>query len=333
MRRRDLVGIGGSAGGIPALLELLEHFDPVEPASVFVVIHRGMESRYLRDILAGATRLEVCEPEDGETIRPNCIYLASTDAHMMIGDGHIHLRRGPRENNFRPAIDPLFRSLAVFGSSRTTGVVLSGYLDDGASGARAIMRSGGRILVQDPAHALSPDMPRATISAVGEPMAVLPAAELGKSLSRIVAEEAGPPVAAEDDIRLETLIAGMEKASMRSEDKLGELSPYNCPDCNGVLWQIEDGPTVRYRCHTGHGYTSRALDERQDVMLERSLFESLRACRERASFVRRQIERQPGHREFWEARARTYDRDCELLEDLIQNRGREPRAADPDLVG
>ena len=87
------------------------------------------------------------------------------------------------------------------------------------------------------------------------------------------------------------MIAGLEKASMTSEDQLGELSPYNCPDCNGVLWRIEDGPISRFRCHTGHAYSQRALAERQEELLEQSMYDTLRSLREKARMLRDLAER------------------------------------------
>ena len=156
------------------------------------MVHRSNESQHLKSIIERISKLEVCEPEDCEPLRANCLYLARPDRHMLMGENHVHLRHGPKENNFRPAIDPLFRSLAVFGSTRSVGVVLSGYLDDGAAGSRAIMNNGGQILVHDPSDALSPDMPRATISAVGEPNAILDPRALGERLSEIVTELVGP---------------------------------------------------------------------------------------------------------------------------------------------
>lgn len=319
-RRRNLIGIGGSAGALPALIDLLGSFDPQDDATVFLVVHRSNESQHLKSIIERVSKLEVCEPDDCEPMRANCLYIARPDRHMMIGENHIHLRHGPRENNFRPAIDPLFRSLAVFGSTRAVGVVLSGYLDDGAAGSRAIVGNGGLVMVQDPAEAMSPDMPRATISAIGEPTAILNPGELGRRLSEIVVEEAGQHREVDSHVKLEMMIAGLEKASMASEERLGELSPYNCPDCNGVLWEIEDGPMTRYRCHTGHAYTSRALEKRQDEMLERSLFDSLRACRERVNFVRNLAEKDGANSEHWNQRADGYERDCALLEALIKDR-------------
>ena len=123
----------------------------------------------------------------------------------------------------------------IIGSTRSVGVVLSGYLDDGAAGARAIVGKGGQVLVHDPADAMSPDMLRAAISAVGEPTGILDPQALGERLSEMVTEEVGPHRKVDGHVKLEMMIAGLEKASMASEEKLGELSPYNCPDCNGVL--------------------------------------------------------------------------------------------------
>ncbi|WP_265562183.1 chemotaxis protein CheB [Sphingomicrobium arenosum] len=320
MRRQDLIAIGGSAGAIPALVELLENFAPDTGASLFVVIHRAAESQHLKSIVERASAVEVCEPEEGDPIRPNCVYLARPDCHMLIGQEHIHLRRGPRENNFRPAIDPLFRSLAVFGSTRSAGVILSGYLDDGAAGCRAIASTGGEIFVQDPAEALSGQMPRAAISAVGEPEAVTGAADLGRLLSDWAGREAAPPVKASEAVKLEMLIAGLEKASMRTEEKLGELSPYNCPDCNGVLWEIEDGELTRYRCHTGHAYTRASLDERQNEALEHTLYDSLRALREKVEMFRQLARKEPEHEERWLTRAKDYQEDAETIESMLLDR-------------
>ena len=319
-RHRDLVAIGGSAGAIPALVELLGAFDPKGDVTVFLVVHRANESPHLKSIIQRVSKLEVCEPNDCEPMRANCLYIAQANCHMMIGDNHIHLRHGPKENNFRPAIDPLFRSLAVFGSTRSVGVVLSGYMDDGSAGARAIVSHGGQIFVQDPSDAMTPDMPRAAISAVGEPTDILGSRALGERLSEIVTERVGPHREVDQHVKLEMMIAGLEKASMASEESLGELSPYNCPDCNGVLWEIEDGPLTRYRCHTGHAYTSRALEQRQEEMLERSLFDSLRACRERVNFVRNLAQNDEQNRATWTKRAEGYERDCALLEELIKDR-------------
>ena len=304
MARRDLIGIGGSAGGLPALLDLLDSFEPEAPASLFVVLHRRNEAGHLLDILRRRSPIDVIEPEDGCPIHHGCLHLAPPDTHMLVGDGHVHLRGGPKENNFRPAIDPLFRSLALFGQSRATAVILSGYLDDGAAGCRAVLSTGGR----------------AAISASGEPELIEKAGAIGQALSSLVAHEAGPGQEASDATKLEIMIAGLEKASMSSEDRLGELSPYNCPDCNGVLWRIEDGPLSRFRCHTGHGYTQAALAERQDELLEQSMYDTLRSLREKARMMRDLAAKDDINRQAYLRRAADSDSDAANIERMILQR-------------
>ena len=320
MARRDLIGIGGSAGGLPALLDLLDSFEPEAPASLFVVLHRRNEAGHLLDILRRRSPIDVIEPEDGCPIHHGCLHLAPPDTHMLVGDGHVHLRGGPKENNFRPAIDPLFRSLALFGQSRATAVILSGYLDDGAAGCRAVLSTGGRVIVQDPNDATSPSMPRAAISASGEPELIEKAGAIGQALSSLVAHEAGPGQEASDATKLEIMIAGLEKASMSSEDRLGGRSPYNCPDCNGVLWRIEDGPLSRFRCHTGHGYTQAALAERQDELLEQSMYDTLRSLREKARMMRDLAAKDDINRQAYLRRAADSDSDAANIERMILQR-------------
>jgi|TARA_R100000049_G_C1957062_1_gene115524 two-component system chemotaxis response regulator CheB len=315
--RRDLIGIGGSAGGLPALLDMLAAYDPQSPAALFVVLHRAREAGHLLDILRQRSPIDVIEPEDGARIQPGCLHLAPPDAHLVIGENHVHLRRGPKENNFRPAIDPLLRSLAVFGGGRATAVILSGYLDDGAAGCRAIAATGGRVIVQDPNESISPSMPRAAISAVGEPELIAPAGAIGTALSSLVADEARPTYPPPERVKLELMIAGLEKASMSSEDELGELAPYNCPDCNGVLWRIEDGPLSRFRCHTGHAYTQNALADRQDELLEQSMYDTLRSLREKARMLRDLSEKDDINRATYLKRASECDADAANVEELI----------------
>ena len=320
MSKHSLIGIGGSAGALPALVTFLDHFRPEDDCALFIVIHSAAESDRLTDILQRHTALKVREPEDGEAFELGHVYVAPHDCHLLLGKEHVHLRRGPRENNFRPAIDPLLRSLAVFGSTRASAVILSGYLDDGAAGCRAMRSTGGAIFVQDPAECLSGQMPRSVISAVGEPDGVLPSAELGEAVAAWIGKEAAPSIEASEYVRTEMLIAGLERASMRTEEQLGELSPCNCPDCNGVLWRIEDGTLVRYRCHTGHAYTESSLDKRQTEMLERSLYDSLRALREKIEMLETLAQREPERADRWLSRAKDYRDDAETIEAMLLSR-------------
>ena len=79
---------------------------------------------------------------------------------------------------------------------------------------------------------------------------------------------------------------------MKSEDRLGELSAFTCPECHGPLWEIEDGTLLRYRCHTGHAFTSDAMLEAQSDEADQMLWSLLRAHQQRAEFVRRMADRE-----------------------------------------
>ena len=133
---RDIVVIGASAGGVDALRELLAGLPAGLPASLFVVVHIGASSR-LADVLERTSVLPVVRAETGMFVRPGHVYVAQPGKHLLLHDDHILLRRGPRENLSRPAIDPLFRSAAATFGGRVIGVVLSGALSDGTGGRPA----------------------------------------------------------------------------------------------------------------------------------------------------------------------------------------------------
>ncbi|WP_292574942.1 chemotaxis protein CheB, partial [Mesorhizobium sp.] len=105
----NIIVIGASAGGIEPLKRIVADLPADLPAAVFVVVHIGQVS-YLPDILDRAGRLEAQPARNGAAFRMGCIYVAPPGFHLLLHDGHMMLRRGPRENLARPAIDPLFRS-------------------------------------------------------------------------------------------------------------------------------------------------------------------------------------------------------------------------------
>jgi two-component system, chemotaxis family, protein-glutamate methylesterase/glutaminase len=144
MQNRDIVVIGGSAGALEPLQRLLGDLPGDLPATLFVVIHTAANTHsMLGRILNRAGPLPADLARDGLAFEPGRVYVAPPDLHLLLDDGRMLLRRGPRENLSRPAIDPLFRSAAVAYGGRVIGVVLSGMLYDGASGLRAIKRCGG----------------------------------------------------------------------------------------------------------------------------------------------------------------------------------------------
>src|SRR6185369_10653053 len=156
-RTPPVVVIGASAGGVEALLKLVGGLTDELGAAVVIVLHLPATGRsVLPDILRRSGRLPVVAAGHGQALVANCIAVAPPDHHVLVVDGRLFLDRGPRENGCRPAADPLFRSAARARASDVIGVVLSGSLDDGVSGLRAIKEAGGIAVVQDPKDALTP---------------------------------------------------------------------------------------------------------------------------------------------------------------------------------
>ena len=267
--RRDIIVIGASAGGLEPLQRILGGLPDDLQASIFVVLHMGAAS-WLVTILDRAAALSVVAAKTGQKIEPGRIYAAVPDRHLLMHDQHILLRRGPRENLARPAIDPLFRSAACTFGARVIGVVLSGALNDGTAGLRAIKRCGGIAIVQQPSEAAVPDMPRSAL-AYADIDHVAPAGALAALLARLAREPAGetPPIPLE--IRLEAAIAAQELVGMEADEQLGRSSRFTCPECHGALWEIDDGALLRYRCHVGHAFTGDAVLQAQEVQAEEML--------------------------------------------------------------
>lgn len=283
-RLRDLVVVGASAGGVQALRELVHGLPGDLPAAMLIVMHMAPGSRgALANILKRVAALEVTPAEDMMPVRKGCIYVARPDCHLLLRDGEVRLGRGPRENGARPAVDPLFRSAARWYASRAVAVVLSGTLDDGAAGAVAVARRGGAVAVQDPADALYDGMPAATLRAVGSAV-VAPVAELPGQVTRLVY---GPPAELEDelppDLVLETDMAELAKQALHSPDRPGVPSPVSCPDCNGVLFQVDGEPVMRYRCRVGHAWSSDALEAAKDQEVEDAMWVAVRNLEERTA--------------------------------------------------
>lgn len=284
MARKDIVVVGASAGGMEALQNLAAALPADLPASVFVVWHMGPGVRsVLPEILTRAGPLKAYHPADGDAIVPGRIYVAPSDHHLLIEKGFVRVKRGPKENRFRPAVDPLFRSAAYIHGPRVIGVVLSGALDDGTSGLWTIKLRGGTAIVQDPEDAQHRSMPLNAMQNVDIDYK-LPAAAIGPLLGRLVRENAAPAprVAAEEEekTRLEIRIAEEGEALEHDAYSFGKLSPFTCPECRGTLTTLRDGSIVRFRCHTGHAYSSHTLLASVTEQIEARLWDSVRAMDE-----------------------------------------------------
>jgi two-component system chemotaxis response regulator CheB len=286
-------------------------------------MHVGSQSN-LAEILDKRTTLQVVDARSGMPINNGIVYIASPGKHLLIHDDHTLLRRGPRENWARPAIDPLFRTAAASRGGRVVGVVLSGSLNDGTAGLRAIKRCGGLAVVQDPGDAMVPSMPRNALRHV-EVDHVVPIDRMAELLQTVARWPAGLTPEIPLDIRLEAMIAAQELATMDLEEKLGDLSPFTCPECSGALWEINDGSMLRYRCHVGHAFTAESVLSARAAELDRMLESMLRSHQERAALVRRMAKHERSLQNDslaaqFEARAVEYEHDAEVVRRLARHR-------------
>ncbi|MBU1238436.1 chemotaxis protein CheB [Myxococcota bacterium] len=165
----EAIVMGASAGGYAAIVESLQNLPGTFPLPIFLVQHlHSSDAGLFAEHLAEHVPLSVNEPCDKEQIKGGVIYIAPANYHMAIErGGTISLSVGERVNWSRPSIDVLFESAALVYGPGLLAVILSGANADGARGALMVQQRGGRVLVQDPATADSPVMPRATMELLG----------------------------------------------------------------------------------------------------------------------------------------------------------------------
>lgn len=284
MEPEVIIVIGASAGGLPVLQRLIAELPPDLPAALCVVWHLPPDGiGLLPEVLNRARTLPAANAVDGEDMLRGHVYVAPPDRHLLVERGRMRVTRGPKENRFRPAVDPLFRSAAFAYGPRLIGVVLSGALDDGSAGLRTIKRRGGTVVVQDPLDAEVPGMPRSAIQAT-EVDYVVPAAELAALLVRLSQEQATAlteeAMEGDEQTRIEIRIAAEDNALEAGVMQLGAPSPFTCPDCHGVLLALTDGEQHRYRCHTGHAFSADSLLAAVTSSSEEQLWSALRSLEE-----------------------------------------------------
>ncbi len=296
----DIIVVGASAGGVEALAEVASRLPADLPAAVFVVLHvPAYGTSVLPSILSRRGPLPARHPADGEEIQHGRIYVAPPDYHLIVREGRIGLTRGPAENGHRPAIDTLFRSAARAYGPRVAGVILTGTLDDGTAGLQAVKMRGGLGLVQDPEEALFAGMPRSALENVAVDY-VLPLSQLVPTLVRLAHEpvpqgENAVPTnpALVTQLETETEIAALDMDAIEAP-RVGQPSPYACPDCHGVLWEVKEGDLLRFRCRVGHAFSPESLLASQSGNLEEALWIALRALEETAALAERLQERALG---------------------------------------
>lgn len=292
MPGHDIIVIGASAGGVEALMDVVQTLPRDLPAALFVVLHIPPDGpSALPKILSAAGVLPAAHPHDGEPIEHGRIYVAPPDNHLLVEDGCVRVVRGPRENRYRPAVDPLFRSAARAYGPRVIGVVLSGMLDDGSAGMISIASRGGIGVVQEPDDALFPGMPQSAIKN-DSPAHIVPVAQIGPLLIRLAREPArAVPQEVPRDMDNEVNSAEFDMGAIEDPTKPGTPSVFGCPECGGVLWEMQEGTMLRYRCRVGHAFTADSLMAEQSLHLEAALWAALRGLEEKAALVHRLAER------------------------------------------
>ncbi|CAG5074797.1 Protein-glutamate methylesterase/protein-glutamine glutaminase [Dyadobacter sp. CECT 9623] len=295
MQSRDIVVIGSSAGGVHALKEIVKSFDKDLSASIFIVQHLAADHvSYLPQILTSHGKLPALHPKDGEEIKKGMIYVAPPDHHMIINEGHILVKRGPKENNFRPSIDALMRSAAYWYGGRVIAAVLTGYLNDGSSGLWSVEQFGGLTLVQSPQDALYPDMANNALEYVDADYTVL-LKDIGPLINQLVAQPAGTGIVEDNLLKVrmkaEIKIAAQKNALSMGINHMGEKTDLTCPECGGTLTSFQEGESVRYRCHTGHGFSQGALWSGITESVETKLWQAVRSMEEGILFLEQAVTR------------------------------------------
>ncbi|HLJ26515.1 MAG TPA: chemotaxis protein CheB [Candidatus Angelobacter sp.] len=272
MQASNIVVIGGSAGAIGPLQQIVKDLPPKIAAAVLVVLHVAPDyPSVLPEILNRERGPAALSATDGAEIRPSIIYVAPPDHHLIISDGAVRLTRGPLENRHRPAIDPLFRSAARAFGAGVVAVLLSGARDDGIAGLQLVTNSGGTVIVLDPKEARFPEMP---INAIryARPDYVLPAREIGSTITRLIEHP---------DRRKQV---AMKNANRKATEK---PSGYVCPDCGGPLFEQNEDDPPRFRCRVGHRYSIQSLLSADGEALEEALWAAVRALEGNADLNRR----------------------------------------------
>ena len=305
MATRDIITIGGSAGSLEALKTIVRGLPQDLPAAVFVVIHLSPRGRnYLPFVLSAHTDIPVVEALDGDHVENKKIYVVPPDRHLLIAEDHIHLTRGPKEGLHRPSINITFRSAAAAYGKRVIGILLSGMLDDGASGLWEIARRDGVTIVQDPDEAPFPSMPLNALEGATVHY-LLPVREIPALLNRLVRGE--------ETVKVNSDSNEFEKQEVR-------FSGFTCPECRGPLYESSTGP-LEFHCRVGHVLSMKTLFEEHTSTQERKLYEAIVALQEGADLAEYTAARVEGDQQNeFRKEAAQLRRHAEIVRKLVEER-------------
>ena len=286
-----LVVIGGSAGALQALLDLVPTLPATFPAPILLTVHTPADQpSALPQILSRAGPLPARHARHGDRLEPGVIFVAPPDHHLLVVDHHLHLSRGPKENHARPAIDPLFRSAAQAYEDRVIGVLLSGMLNDGSSGLWTIEQFGGGTLIQHPEEAEASEMPLNALRQVAV-RDILRARDIGPALVQLLQQlpASGDRSRMNEEqrrrLRAEIRVSAGQGSFDEGFRTMGPASTLTCPECHGVLGQIEEGGLTRFRCHTGHAFTAEVLLAQLQQAAEAALWSATRVLDEQVTLL------------------------------------------------
>jgi len=167
---RDIVAIGVSTGGPPAVQKVLSQLPADFPASILIAQH--MPAAFTGPFakrLDGVCRIAVKEAENGERLRPGTAYIAPGGKHLRVDQKismvEVVVTPEPAEALYKPSANVLIESVAQAMGRRTLGVILTGMGSDGLEGMRVLKQKGGRALAQSDATCVVYGMPKAIVDA------------------------------------------------------------------------------------------------------------------------------------------------------------------------
>jgi len=293
-----LIVIGGSAGALEGVRQIVAALPASLPATVLVCVHLAPRSTSrLPQILDAAGALPARHPTPGERLTSGVVLVAAPDRHLVVHDDVVHLSRGPKENRHRPAVDALFNSAARWHGPMVIGVVLSGALDDGAAGAAAIAAQDGTVIVQDPDEARVAGMPSAAAAAVRRAR-ITPVARIPALLQELTADaaDASPEQAPELVPLLAWESENVDPSIPASRPPMpGTPIALGCPDFHGGMFESTGAQGVpHYLCHVGHSWSPVSLMAAQHEASEAALYGAAAKLLEEAMVLRQLADRRRG---------------------------------------
>ncbi|PRB85220.1 chemotaxis protein CheB [Chryseobacterium culicis] len=171
-----LIVIGGSAGSLQVIIEMIKNLDNKIHIPIILVIHRKAQSGdILRTLLQQFTRIAVVEVEDKTELEENKVYIVPADYHLLFENNkNMSLDSSEKMNYSRPSIDVTFRSAAEIYGENVIGILLSGANADGVEGLSYIKKYNGKVWIQDPETAEVDYMPRHAIEEIDYDLIITP---------------------------------------------------------------------------------------------------------------------------------------------------------------